>query len=299
MLCHFSDFFSTLFFVFENTKLIIAPQINNFQKNINQMVILSSLYGQTSNNYFQYVNIDAYCKENNIKFIAPMFELKYAKKFPNFTKKSGLLIQLLYKNRFTRGVINRISKKITYKLDTIENVPYFKEKLINRNICFVSGWYFSSPKELSLNRLYYKNQFQPLNSILEKKSKYFDLDFDGITLGVHIRRGDYKEFLDGKYYYENDVYIKFIEKFIEISQYNINILIFSNEKIEEEVFSRFENLKISKENVDTDHYLMSECNYLIGPPSTFTMWASYIGKPKCFQIVNPDGQLNLEKFIKY
>ena len=101
-------------------------------------------------------------------------------------------------------------------------------------------------------------------------------------VGVHIRRGEsYKEWENGRNYYADDVYLKYmsqLEKELE-SLYSRNVIffIFSNDNtgIEEKG-----NICVSRNPWYIDQYLMSRCDYLMGPPSTFTMWSSYVGKTR-------------------
>ena len=166
---------------------------------------------------------------------------------------------------------------------------------------FVSGWYFRVhnltekfqeyfSKKYTLKEKYFKNNVL-LKVILKLKNE------DRIIIGVHIRRGDYKYWNDGRFYFSNDVYLKYIKNFEHEIKNTFNkkctFFIFSNENIE---INEFTNIIISKENWYMDHYLMGQCNFLIGPPSTFTLWASYIGKVKYFHIEDDSGEISMNKF---
>jgi len=70
-------------------------------------------------------------------------------------------------------------------------------------------------------------------------------------------------------------------------------IIFSNEDV---LIKKNEYIHISKNKWYIDHFLMSKCDYLIGPSSTFTLWASYIGKVKFYHISNDSGEINLNDF---
>jgi len=72
------------------------------------------------------------------------------------------------------------------------------------------------------------------------------------------------------------------------------IIFFSNEPLS---FVEDENTYISKNDWYIDQFLMSKCDFLIGPPSTFTLWASYIGKVKYYHIENNNGIINLNNFL--
>lgn len=45
-----------------------------------------------------------------------------------------------------------------------------------------------------------------------------------------------------------------------------------------------------------DLYALAECDYLIGPPSTFTVWASFYGNVPLCHVHRPDAVLTREYF---
>ncbi|HAX17707.1 MAG TPA: hypothetical protein DCY00_03825 [Actinobacteria bacterium] len=47
-----------------------------------------------------------------------------------------------------------------------------------------------------------------------------------------------------------------------------------------------------------DLYSLALCDYIFGPPSTFSMWASFYGEVPLRFITNPDTDLSLDKFKK-
>jgi len=133
-------------------------------------------------------------------------------------------------------------------------------------------------------KFYENNDFY--KKIIELKSK------GNTIVGIHIRRGDYKKWENGKYYFNDETYEKYMNAFSQkLSNENIKnrvFIIFSNEKVG---FEETQNLLISRETWFIDHKVMSICDYLIGPPSTFTLWANYIGKNTLFYIHDKTGYL--------
>ena len=96
-------------------------------------------------------------------------------------------------------------------------------------------------------------------------------------LGVHIRRGDYAIWNDGKYFFSDEVFLKLIKEFIA-QHPDTSVFICGNDaSLDKERYQK--ELKgthviFPKGNAAEDLYVLSECNYLIGPPSTFSLTAS-------------------------
>ena len=109
-----------------------------------------------------------------------------------------------------------------------------------------------------------------------------------IFLGVHIRRGDYKTWLNGKYFYEDDVYQDYIHQFEKLHpNKNITVYICSNDPTLNKAYfeEKFPNIKVvfPQGGQEDDLCLLSECDYLIGAPSTFSLVASmYHDIPLCW-----------------
>ena len=80
--------------------------------------------------------------------------------------------------------------------------------------------------------------------------------------------------------------------------YNCRFIIFSNDdKLNISNYSSsFKDVGISKNTVPTDHYLLSKCDYIIGPPSTFSLWASYMGETLYYHILSDNDSMDLNKF---
>ena len=119
-----------------------------------------------------------------------------------------------------------------------------------------------------------------------------------LKVGVHIRRGDYKDFLDGRYYYENEVfasYMKQFEKLADTLGKKVKFFLFSNEPINQIFTEQFDSV-ISENAWYIDQFLMTQMDYLIGPPSTFTGWANYINEVPLFYMETADEELSFDKF---
>lgn len=129
----------------------------------------------------------------------------------------------------------------------------------------------------------------------EKVTEYYK---DATFIGIHIRRKDYKDFLGGRYYYGYGVYKKRMEEAAKATDGDVVFLIFSDEHIN---LIELENpalyrVWVSNNTAIVDLVMMSLCDFLIGPPSTFSGWASFWGKtPKHIMIDDQKQITDLKK----
>lgn len=72
----------------------------------------------------------------------------------------------------------------------------------------------------------------------------------------------------------------------------VKFIVFSNES---HSFKNSESILVSNNTWYLDHHLMSLCQYLIGPPSSFTLWASYLGKIPLYHIKDKKEKILLER----
>ena len=134
------------------------------------------------------------------------------------------------------------------------------------------------------------NYFQPLdtyNSLaLDLVSKARNHCQSNLLLGVHIRRGDYRYFQGGKYYFPISFYKSFIQKINSLSSHSIGFLIVSDERLSIDQFDGL-NVYLSNSSEIVDLIALSMCDGVIGPPSTFSYFAcSILGKSNLLHLEN-------------
>ena len=161
---------------------------------------------------------------------------------------------------------------------------------------YAAGWWFRQSELIEKHknelrqRYALKPDFYKENNFVQKIN---ELRAQNYTLiGVHLRRGDYQKWKKGAYFFSDETYKKAMknlsEKLQQQEKEKIIFILFSNETVD---FQQDNNVFISKEKWFIDHHIMSLCHYLICPPSTFTLWANYIGDNKLFYIVDKNGTL--------
>lgn len=273
------------------------------------MIIMIFPYGNHCNRLFQNLHFEAFCKEYGIEYINPSFSDMYDYYIsPCNLFKSNILKGLKYKFYKRFVLIVKIMKKL--KILKIERFVKIFDTMDNENNIYalspphdiyVGGWYFRVHDLTEKYQDYFIGKYTLKDKYIQNNELYNLMirlkRNDTIITGVHIRRSDYKYHEDGKYYFDDDVYQKYMctlgDKIKNNYNKNYFFIIFSDEDI---LINENEHIHKSTNEWYIDNFLMSKCDYLIGPPSTFTLWASYIGKVKYYHITSDSGNINLSDF---
>lgn len=254
-------------------------------------------YGQMCNNILQYAHIYAWGRENRIKVISMRFSYKYQyfdicnRKCHNWSVY--VFAKILIKLHFIKHLWLEDAKDITP--DAIDNLKH--DKMIA-----LSGWSFRFP-DLFFK---YEDEIKRLFAIKEPIRKRVDDFFAScenpdVRLAVHIRRGDYARFLGGIYYFGDEVYARNITEFISLFPgKKVSVFICTNDKnFDLGVYRKklgTESIHLFRGNEGEDLYLLSQCDYIIGAKSTFSLVASFYRHLPIYHIVDSKAPLSINCF---
>lgn len=159
---------------------------------------------------------------------------------------------------------------------------------------FIEGWPTRYITENIPDREIVKQLFRPNNDILERVNPLFEKYKmnDYFIVGVHIRRGDYKTWEKGIYYYSFETYLHYMKQIESLyKDKKVCFYLASNERIPKKMFKDFHHINFEDANAATDLYALSLCNRLIGPPSTFSRWASFVNHVPLHFIFDPSEEI--------
>ena len=255
-----------------------------------KFIILLEKYGANCNRLFQSLHFHSLSIEENAKFIN--LSLLGNLKFDNNLFKSFDFIKNI--------ILSSISKIISVFNDDQILVLSLNEK---NYIKIVRGWSFRNIKLT-------KKHFMELSNLYKFKGKFsreIILKIDYLNkqknlgrylVAIHIRKGDYINWQKGKYFFEDNVYNNIIIKLKNILiENNLKpfFIVVSDQKISENIKADFKSNGKWRE----DQIILQNCDLLVGPPSTFTMWASYISQKPLLNI-NSKGNIEYKnRFICY
>ena len=241
--------------------------------------------GRMCNNILQYGHVYAWAREHGRKSISMRFCYKYQYFKICHTKGHNFLTYIIAKYAAKWGLIPTVSYD-DFSAETAQSNERF---ILTHNTLVVKGW------EVRFYDLFIKYKKEILDlftfdeAIISKTRSFMGKAAENeLRLGVHIRRGDYKTWQNGKYFYEDDVYQDYIRQFQTLfPEKDITVYICSNAPTLNKTSyqAQLQGMKIifPKGGQEDDLCLLSECDYLIGAPSTFSLVASmYYDIPLCW-----------------
>ncbi len=281
------------------------------------MVIITDKIGQLCNRLFHFSYFIANSVEYDYKVMYPYFDdYKFFFESTATNKFEGhpISIKLTPFKLISKLILKYINTLVlAYPNKSVLNIranneiyDLKNEQYINKaktGIVLTKGWLFKDEKNLKKHRELLLQIFKPVASYAEIVNQLFvqlKANFDYI-IGIHIRRGDYREWNDGKYFYPDEVYLanmETIEREVAAQGKSCCFFICSNEAVNKDIFAHL-NTNIEQRHFIVDLYSLAECDYIIGPPSTFGYWASFYGNKPLYFIENANENISLNAFLYY
>lgn len=286
------------------------------------MYILSETNGQTCNKFFQYLYYLKLCVNKGIKLRVQMPD-KTIEDYPNLINNP--YISFPFYSSFISKIFGiKISLFITRWITILlfnNYIRFLLHQLSFHKLCFLSGkptWtgtdetysdmrsllqYLFTLKEPLKKHVdsYFVEKIKNSNPIKDNEISQVQLQSNNKVLicGIHMRGGDYRKWLGGKYFFEQTSYRKAADKLISLLPKNkIRFLICSNEPIQHKIFEGIDYFYIANATPSQDIYALSRCDYIIGTLSSFNAWASLLGDVPLFTLLNEEdiNSLTLDNF---
>ena len=112
-------------------------------------------------------------------------------------------------------------------------------------------------------------------------------------IGVHVRRGDYAGYNGGKYFYELDYYRELANQLS--TELNAKAIMFCSESSDRAYFID-QGYAVGSADPVEDLHLLAQSQYIVGPPSTFSLWSALMGESRIHQLYEPAKELHAHDF---
>jgi hypothetical protein len=121
----------------------------------------------------------------------------------------------------------------------------------------------------------------------ELRSRY------GFVLGVHVRRGDYKAHSGGRFFFSHADYARLVSGLLNrIDRADAAVMVCSDEPVDLDAYAGL-NVFSGPGSAFDDLYALSMTDLIVGPPSTFSGWASFVGGVQKIEVVSAEAELDM------
>lgn len=261
--------------------------------------------GRMCNNILQYGHLYAWGREHGRKTMSMRFAYKYQYFRICDTPHHHFATYLFAKYAAKLGLMPVVQFN-----DINEDTTPQEQVMLTRRHVLAEGWcvhwfdLFLKYKQEIIRLFEFKDEVkQTVDALLAQQPE------SDILLGVHIRRGDYRTWQGGRYFYSDEQYLAYIRQFLAMhSGKRVSVYVCGNdpeldtEKLRLALTAPANNRPCACEvvfpqgNPGEDLCLLSRCDYLMGAPSTFTLVASmYRNTPLCW-IMDANKPLSSDSF---
>lgn len=247
------------------------------------MRIICDAPGQTCNRLWTYVASVAQCIAERRRMVIIFFDWTI-EDFPHLLHTPFIYYPLWHKWYLERGNGWNNYKGLTWKVT--HNNRWDK---IFKFLGFTKGWSTRrDTRYLQQTLPELKHIFRPKDDIMQRAESMVNglRQTNNMVIGVHIRRGDYATWNDGRFFYSLEDYHAFMLRIQKLySDRQVSFFISSNENFSLDIFEGCHCQRFGQEpsGAILDLYTLSLCDRIIGPFSSYSRWASFIGEvPLCF-----------------
>lgn len=247
------------------------------------MRIICDAPGQTCNRLWTYVASVAQCIAERKRMVILFYDWTI-EDFPDLLHCPFIYYPLYHKWYLERGNGWNNYKGLTWKVT--HNRRWDR---IFRFLGCTKGWGTrTDTRYLTQTLPELKRIFRPKDEIMQKAAQMVAelRQENDMVVGIHIRRGDYATWNDGRFFFSLEEYRQFMLRIQALySDKRVGFFISSNEDFAADTFEGCRCRRFGKEpsGAILDLYTLSLCDRIAGPVSSFSRWASFIGEvPLCF-----------------
>ncbi|TWU58856.1 hypothetical protein Poly51_16360 [Rubripirellula tenax] len=266
------------------------------------MIVIARNFGQLGNRLLLSSNLIAAACQYDVPLFNPSFA-RYAHyfqatsndlwcRFPvrnRPTAPSPIAREMLYRSVYLTGRTLSHLRMTSFPFHIVRVTPQqtcdlqsdaFARKATGRRPVLVSGWKFDAGDWI-------QKHADSIRSVYRIADQH-QSNVDGLmaqarargshVVGVHIRQGDYARFENGRYFYSIDQYAAAMRRIRErMADRDVVFLVCGNVPLADHDFGDL-NVCFGTGHMIEDMYAFAAADTVIGPPSTYTGWASFYGR---------------------
>jgi hypothetical protein len=156
--------------------------------------------------------------------------------------------------------------------------PQFVNLVRQKRLLILQGWHYVDDHAIQAHADSVRAYFAPRRHYLASANRVIAAARAkaDVVVGLHIRRGDYRWVHGGQFLYSHADYSAAIQTVTGLLGRNAAFVVCAEEPFDLSAASDLPVYSGTGHFVE-DLYTLAACDYVIGPPSTYTAWASFYG----------------------
>jgi len=280
------------------------------------MIIIAQRFGQLGNRLLLFAHLIAFAQEHHLTVVnlafeeyAPLFQATRGDLFCRYPPARSRLKPTARRRHWLFRLAARALREAQAR-----HLPFVRAcrladdqtllldaefaQAARRGVVLIGGWLFRRSDGFSGSTLALREYFRPtepapgnIRRVVQSARAGHDL-----LIGVHLRQGDYRDYEGGRYFYTAAQYAALMGKAAALfAPRRAAFLLCSDAAQDAAAFAGFP-VTFGSGNLVEDMYALAGCDYLLGPPSTFTGWASFYGEVPLCQVFDPEAAITWEDF---
>ena len=180
------------------------------------------------------------------------------------------------------------------------NQGLFSDAINSGKLVLTMGWKFSDHEGMRRYREEIARYFTPILSVRKPAEEVIARarKMGDLLIGVHVRQDDYRRWKNGIHFYETERYAQWMREMLEGNPgKNPVFLICASNSVDDSLFAGLPVIK-GPGFPAGDLHALSLCDRIIGPPSTFSSWASYHGDVPICVLHDGSSTVREEDFVR-
>jgi hypothetical protein len=246
------------------------------------IIILAQSHGRLGNRLWTLANLLAFALEKQLTLLATRYEQIKSRAVPEWVRYlkgwEEKLATLGYRLNLKLPIFPTLLLKEGELLD-LDHDADFDGLARSRHLLFLSGFYFAAPASLQRHRQKIVTALAPPTEVLASVRDTMGRcrERADIQVGVHMRRTDYRVFCDGLLFYTDAEFRAVMQHLADrLRPETVCFHLVSDEPIDPRAFEGL-NTEIHRGAAREDMSVLASCDYIIGPNSSFSHWASFWG----------------------
>jgi len=197
-----------------------------------------------------------------------------------------------------KSIVTIRAKALIYPVVSLEGQD-IADAINGGNIIFANGWKFRAPNWVKRHAEPIRNYFQPIDEF-DRAARFAVQNLRrvaDVVIAIHLRQGDYRRWNKGQYFFSVERYTKWMHELAEqFDGTKVAFLVCSDERRSRDEFPGL-TVGFGPGSSVGDLYAMALCDWILGPLSTFSQWASFYGETPLFHLRNESDQPDLSSFM--